>query len=73
MKVIITKPLHESSKEVVIATLETMEYYLKLLSEQMHSTLHIRDIYLNPSYLLNEIWERKDFLERVYSVKIVKD
>ena len=73
MRVIITRPLDENSKGVITATLDTMRYYLKLLSEQMHSTSHTRYIYFNPSYLLNNIWERKYFLEKVYNVKIVKD
>lgn len=73
MKVIITEPLDEKSKEVLIVTVETIRYYLRLLSEQINSTTHTRYSYFNPSCLLTKIWERKAFLETVYKVKIVKD
>jgi len=73
MKVIITKPLDKSAKEVIIATVETIKYHLELLHEQTNSASHIKYTFLNPSYLLTGIWMRKEFLEKTYGVKILKD
>ena len=73
MKIIITRPLTQTSKDVIIATAESIQFYLEQLHEQTGPNFTKEDTIFTTNYLLTEVWKRVKFLENVYDVIIKKD